>query len=193
LCPHDDTAEPVNKNRPQWQVAGRHGNDPWRIGHEPIERAMAATVAAGKVIDCFVPFRVSAGRAGGGRGRGDARPWLFGILTNTISRWSRTERAHYRACVSARQAPGSDGVAEQVSAHAMRGRLAAALQRLHRRDRDVLLLISWGQLSYDEVAQALDIPVGTVASRLNRARRTVRAALADPTVHTGLYSQEKQS
>ena len=115
--------------------------------------------------------------------RGDARPWLFGILTNRIARWGRTEKIHYRAYARAWQAPVVDGeaerVAEQVSAQAMRGRLAAALCRLSRADRDVLLLISWGQLSYDEVAQALGIPVGTVASRLNRARRKVRKALAD--------------
>jgi DNA-directed RNA polymerase specialized sigma24 family protein len=50
-------------------------------------------------------------------------------------------------------------------------------------DRSVLLLIAWGDLSYDEVAQALAIPVGTVGSRLNRARRKVREALggSDPT------------
>jgi RNA polymerase sigma factor (sigma-70 family) len=50
-------------------------------------------------------------------------------------------------------------------------------------DRDVLLLIAWADLSYDEVAVALDIPVGTVRSRLHRARRKTRKALGgqDPT------------
>jgi len=43
----------------------------------------------------------------------------------------------------------------------------------------VLLLIAWGDLTYEEVAQALDIPIGTVRSRLNRGRRKVRAALGD--------------
>jgi RNA polymerase sigma-70 factor, ECF subfamily len=47
----------------------------------------------------------------------------------------------------------------------------------------VLLLVAWEQLRYEEVAAALGIPVGTVRSRLNRARTKVRAALgeSDPT------------
>ena len=55
--------------------------------------------------------------------------------------------------------------------------LAAALAELNQGDRDVLLLIAWEGLTYDEVGHALAIPVGTVRSRLNRARRLVRAAL----------------
>ena len=55
--------------------------------------------------------------------------------------------------------------------------MAAALATLHVRDRDVLLLFAWGQLRYDEIAAALDIPTGTVRSRLNRARRQTRAVL----------------
>ena len=61
--------------------------------------------------------------------------------------------------------------------------LAAALAGLPAGDRDVLLLIAWADLSYEETATALRIPVGTVRSRLNRARRKVREALGgqDPT------------
>jgi RNA polymerase sigma-70 factor (ECF subfamily) len=43
----------------------------------------------------------------------------------------------------------------------------------------VLLLIAWGDLSYEETAEVLSIPVGTVRSRLNRARRKVRDALPE--------------
>jgi len=115
--------------------------------------------------------------------RADARPWLYGILANKISRRGRTEKIHYRAIARAWQAPTVEGLAErvadQVSAQAQRGVLAAALCRLSKADRNVLLLVAWGQLSYVEVAQALDLPLGTVRSRLHRARRTVRAALAE--------------
>ena len=58
-----------------------------------------------------------------------------------------------------------------------------ALAAAEAGDREVLLLVAWAELAYDEVAVALGIPVGTVRSRLHRARRKVRAALGgeDPT------------
>jgi DNA-directed RNA polymerase specialized sigma24 family protein len=56
-------------------------------------------------------------------------------------------------------------------------RVGAALARLDRRYRDVLMLVAGPGLSYDEVAQALDIPVGTVRSRLARGRAQLRELL----------------
>ncbi len=60
----------------------------------------------------------------------------------------------------------------------MRTLLDTALAALPAGDRDVLLLIAWEQLTYQEVARALGIPVGTVQSRLHRARTKVRQVLA---------------
>jgi RNA polymerase sigma-70 factor (ECF subfamily) len=113
----------------------------------------------------------------------DARPWLFGILTKLIARHHRSEATRYRALLRAPvesvvESP-ADRVAAGVSAEAVRGELAGALAALPAKDRDVLLLIAWGDLTYEEVARALGIPVGTVRSRLNRGRRKVRAALGD--------------
>ncbi|GAA3214492.1 RNA polymerase sigma factor [Actinocorallia longicatena] len=114
----------------------------------------------------------------------DARPWLFGILTKLISRHHRQEAARYRALE--RSGPGvpyeespDERVAAGVAAEGVRAELASALAGLNPGDRDVLLLIAWGDFSYEETAQALAIPVGTVRSRLNRARRKVRASLGD--------------
>jgi RNA polymerase sigma-70 factor (ECF subfamily) len=59
--------------------------------------------------------------------------------------------------------------------------MAEALLRLSADDREVLLLVSWADLSYEQIAEALDVPIGTVKSRLNRARVAVRAALAHET------------
>jgi RNA polymerase sigma-70 factor (ECF subfamily) len=113
----------------------------------------------------------------------DARPWLLGIATREISRRRRQERARYRLLASAPVDSPVDGPAEAVaaavSAESLRRPLARALARLKPADRDVLLLVAWGDLSYQEVAEALEIPVGTVRSRLHRARRIVRAALGD--------------
>jgi RNA polymerase sigma-70 factor (ECF subfamily) len=119
--------------------------------------------------------------------RPDARPWLFGILTREMATHHRRERARYRAMARATHESLEDGPADRVAAKLIadsaRPPLAAALATLSPGDRDVLLLVAWGQLSYDEVAEALKIPQGTVGSRLSRARRKVRKALGgvDPT------------
>jgi RNA polymerase sigma factor (sigma-70 family) len=113
--------------------------------------------------------------------REDARPWLFGILTRQLARHYRAENARLRAFArvagdGVEESP-AERIAEQVSATAMRAPLARALGALSKRDRDVLLLIAWAECSYEEVALALGIPIGTVRSRLNRARRKVKDSL----------------
>jgi RNA polymerase sigma factor (sigma-70 family) len=121
--------------------------------------------------------------------RPDARPWLYGIATNLARQHQRAEIREYRLRASAVPDPGQEGhadrVAAQVTAGAMRRRLAAALEELSVNEREVLLLIAWEDLSYDEVARALDIPIGTVRSRLHRARQHVRAALTKEPVNHG--------
>jgi len=64
-----------------------------------------------------------------------------------------------------------------VAAEGMRPQLAGALAKLSREEQDVLLLVALADLSHDEISHALGIPYGTVGSRLNRARRKIRAAL----------------
>ncbi len=79
--------------------------------------------------------------------------------------------------------PLADRAAARVGAQAVRRELAAALAALPARHRDVLLLVAWGGLGYEEVAQALGVPIGTVRSRLHRGRSKLREALggSDPT------------
>jgi RNA polymerase sigma-70 factor (ECF subfamily) len=104
-----------------------------------------------------------------------------------IGKHRRTEVRMWRAFARTGTDPAAEGhadrVEDRVSAATVRRELAAALASLLAGDRDVLLLVAWADLSYDEVAVALDIPVGTVRSRLNRARRKAREALGgqDPT------------
>ena len=102
--------------------------------------------------------------------RPDARPWLYGIASNLISRHRRTEVRQYRAMARAGLAQVADGHAERVAgridAEALRGRLAAALAEVADRDRDVLLLVAWAQLSCEEAARALGIPeIGRASCR----------------------------
>ena len=110
--------------------------------------------------------------------RPDARPWLYGIATNLVGQHRRHEARRYRdRAADTTEHDHADRVAAGVTAWAARSRLAEALHGLSPEDRDVLLLVAWEQLGYEEVAAALAIPVGTVRSRLHRARRKVRAAL----------------
>jgi RNA polymerase sigma factor (sigma-70 family) len=119
--------------------------------------------------------------------RGAARPWLYGIASNLIAGYRRSEVKQYRVLARTAAdpvAPDHHGHTEdRVAAAAVTRQLGAALTRLSQGDREVLLLVAWESLTYDEVAQALDIPIGTVRSRLNRARKKVRKALGgvDPT------------
>lgn len=113
--------------------------------------------------------------------RADARPWLYGIATKLVRKhWreeARTYRKLRRAEPYASEAGHADAVASAVTAQSARAHLSTALARLRKPDRDVLLLAAWEELSYEEIATALEIPIGTVRSRLNRARRKVRAEL----------------
>ncbi|MER7205733.1 RNA polymerase sigma factor [Streptosporangium sp. NPDC020072] len=115
--------------------------------------------------------------------RAGVRAWLYGIATNLIGRQRRVEVRTLRALGRhgpAPDAPGhEDRVAARVSAESLRPSLAAAVAELHQRDRDVLLLVALADLSHEEVAAALGIPYGTVGSRLNRARRKLRAVLGE--------------
>ncbi|MFD0903602.1 RNA polymerase sigma factor [Actinomadura sediminis] len=114
--------------------------------------------------------------------KGDVRPWLFGIATNLVAQHRRAETRRYRALArlgAEPDAPGhEDRVATAVAAARMRPGLARALAGLSRKERDVVLLVALAELSHQEIAAVLGIPFGTVGSRLNRARRKLRAALA---------------
>jgi RNA polymerase sigma-70 factor (ECF subfamily) len=112
--------------------------------------------------------------------RPDARPWLYGIATRLLARHRRSEARRLRATVRLLQRQEvthpdfADGLSETLDASEGWPAVADAISSLPDGERDALLLFVWEELSYDEVAAALDVPVGTVRSRLNRARRRMR-------------------
>jgi RNA polymerase sigma-70 factor (ECF subfamily) len=106
--------------------------------------------------------------------RPDALPWLLGITTNLIRHVYRVERRRLRLLATL----GGERVSGDTPEDRGLG-VAAALARLHRRDREVLVLYAVGELSYAEIAEALGIPEGTVRSRLHRARRAVQEVLSE--------------
>lgn len=114
-----------------------------------------------------------------------ARPWLYGIAAKLIGRQRRSEVRMLKAYARTGCDPVAESWAEHVDsrvvAQGMQKELSGALAGLSAGDRHVLLLVAWADFSYQEVADALEIPLGTVRSRLNRARRKIRTALgADP-------------
>jgi RNA polymerase sigma factor (sigma-70 family) len=113
-------------------------------------------------------------RAFGARKRYDAllgeeRPWLFGVANNLLRRHYRDEERRLRAFAQL-DVRRDDAWPDEP-------RLADALGALSRDERDVLLLFAWADLTYGEIATSLGLPVGTVRSRLHRARAQFRVAL----------------
>jgi RNA polymerase sigma factor (sigma-70 family) len=153
--------------------------------HAPhIHRYLARRVGPQAADDLVAEtFLVAFGKRAGYDPRfRDARPWLYGIATNLVGQHRRQEVRQFRLRLSAGPAPIQNDDAERtvvnLTAQSVRAALGEALTALAKPDRDVLLLIAWEQLSYDEVARALGIPIGTVRARLHRARTKVRQALA---------------
>ncbi|MGW8701773.1 RNA polymerase sigma factor [Streptomyces lavenduligriseus] len=157
--------------------------------HRYAARRLGVEVADDLMAETFTTAFQQRHRYDPARGPGaDARPWLFGIATNLVSRHRRAEARRFKAmarvpALADHDEPLAERAADRVVALAVRRELAAALAALPARHRDVLLLVAWGGLGYEEVAQALGIPVGTVRSRLHRARGKLREALggSDPT------------
>ncbi len=114
--------------------------------------------------------------------RPNARPWLFGIATNLVRHHRRGEvrrlKAYARLDRASETGADPDGIADRLDAARAATALGDALSRIPARDRDALLLFAWADLRYEEIAAALGIPVGTVRSRLHRARRRLRELLA---------------
>lgn len=113
-------------------------------------------------------------------GRPSALPWLYGIASNLLLKHRRGEAR--RLAASARMAIGrevADGRASAAAleARALLPRVAEALESLPEGEREALFLYAWEDLSYSHIAEALELPVGTVRSRLNRARARLRELL----------------
>ena len=115
---------------------------------------------------------------------GTALPWLLGVANNVV-RNARRGRRRYRALLERLPAPAvapsaeDQAVARSVTEARLRDALGA-LSALPEREQEVVMLVSWSGLSYEEAASALAIPVGTVQSRLSRARSKLQISLTSP-------------
>jgi RNA polymerase sigma factor (sigma-70 family) len=138
-----------------------HGYAQRRVG-----RDVADEIAAETFTRAFDRRRYDMTRA-------DARPWLLGIAANLMRRHWRTERRRLDAYARS-AARGQTELPDPLA-----GELAAALNAMPRREREPLLLFVWADLTYDEIAVALELPLGTVRSRISRARARLRGPDVD--------------
>jgi RNA polymerase sigma-70 factor (ECF subfamily) len=109
------------------------------------------------------------------RDRASARPWLYGIAANVVAKHHRSEARRFRAMARVPAGrPLDEDPAERAVAAADAGgrwtRVMDAIGALPEAERQVLLLFAWEELSYEEIALALGVPIGTVRSRLSRGR-----------------------
>lgn len=109
---------------------------------------------------------------------GKVLPWLYGIAGNVVRNQRRAQRRYAAALRRLREAePEADAVEradERLDEERQMKRVLALVGRLPRREQEVFALCAWSELSYEDAALALGIPVGTVRSRLSRARARLR-------------------
>jgi RNA polymerase sigma-70 factor, ECF subfamily len=119
------------------------------------------------------------------------RAWLFRILTNlNIDRGRREQRAPATEPLeegdyflyNRLEEDGGAGDEERVVERLSQDGIVRALSAVPHDFRDVIVLVDIGDFSYQEAAQILDIPVGTVMSRLHRGRRVLKRELAETAV-----------
>ena len=121
------------------------------------------------------------------------RAWLLRILTNlNIDRGRRQQRAPQTMSIDEQpdyylynklaEAEGEPVDEERVIEKLSQGSIVDALSHVPHDFRDVLVLVDIGDFSYADAAQILDIPIGTVMSRLHRARRILKGELAEEVV-----------
>jgi RNA polymerase sigma factor (sigma-70 family) len=116
------------------------------------------------------------------RADGAARTWVFTILHNlAMNRLRQTARRGAHIPIEAMDEGAAAVEATQIH-HLQHAELLSALDRLPEEQRAVLLLVSVEDLSYAEAAKVLDVPVGTVMSRLSRGRERLQRLLHGETI-----------
>jgi RNA polymerase sigma-70 factor (ECF subfamily) len=162
-------------------------DDPERFGtvfdrHHRVVWSYLARLGGRGVADDLageVFVRAFAQRANYDPDLGAVRSWLYGIATNL---WRNRRRSDVRGAAAVVRLQGRtdqlttdlEGVASAIDAERALGVVIEALQLLSDADRALVVLYAWEELSYGEISLVLDVPIGTVRSRLSRARQRLR-------------------
>jgi RNA polymerase sigma-70 factor (ECF subfamily) len=166
------------------RLAGEHALELYgaalRLARNPDDAqdlAQDALVRAYAAFDAFAPGT-------------NFRAWLLRILTNCyITMYRRRQRVAFVAWddltemndagPAVARGASADEPEAALLAHALDGEIEAALSQLSEGVRLAVLLVDVEELSYEEAAAALEVPVGTVRSRLNRGREQMRGFLKE--------------
>jgi RNA polymerase sigma factor (sigma-70 family) len=155
------------------QIFDRHFGAIHKYLHRRAGRDLADELAA-------ETFALGFERRASCRSSDSVLPWLYGIATNLLHHHRRVERrqldAYARSGVNDWVAY-EDDTSARVGNSSHGAQLARVLAAMQPRERDALLLYALADLSYDEIACALDVPVGTVGTWLHRARATAQNEL----------------
>lgn len=150
--------------------------------HRYLQRRAGRDLADDLAAETFV---VAFEKRASCQASGSVLPWLYGIATNLLHHRWRSEQRQLRAYARSSAERGSeqdDDTAARADGSVLDARVARALMAMRPRERDALLLFALADLSYEEIALALDVPVGTVRTWLHRARGTAQRELAaEPT------------
>ena len=143
-----------------------------------VERYLARRVGSALAEDLTAEVFVRAFRQRGSfRAEHEtALPWLLGIACHLVGDHRRAER---RRLAALQRLAGTVSAELDDDLAILAPDLLRKLRRLPAADRDALLLVAWGELSYEETAVALGIPLGTVRSRIARARKRLANAVGD--------------
>ena len=117
--------------------------------------------------------------------QGDSlRPWLMGITVNVVRNFSRAARRHKAAMARLPEPTAvpdfADELAERIDDTERLHALRSAFGRLRPAEQEVIALCAWAELDYAAAAEALGVPIGTVRSRLHRARGKLRQMAIEP-------------
>jgi RNA polymerase sigma-70 factor (ECF subfamily) len=149
-------------------LVDRHADRLFRLGYSLLGNAADAEDVVQETFS-------GAWRGSGGfEGRAAVGTWLTRILVTQVAKFHRDRKRPMQPLDAGRECAGG---AHGASASDARMDLQAALQKICPEHRQVLVLREYEHMSYEEIAQVLDVPRGTVESRLHRARAELREKL----------------
>jgi len=166
-----DTPAPPPETDREWFRSLFHEN------YRPLLAYARRRVDAGTADDVVAETLLVAWRRRDAVPSGHERPWLYGIARNVIrnsARSARRQQAFHQTLRGLAQPKPSESEAVDEQAEVMR----SALCELSEDDREILMLVTWEELSYADVGRVLDISANAVAIRVYRARKRLAGQVA---------------